>query len=326
MTVQSMTNVKTSDYEAALGQIRALEDAGADLIRVSVPDAASAETLKSLVNAAHVPIIADIHYDFKLALRSIEAGAHKIRLNPMNLSSEGLREVARAAREAAVPIRVGVNQGSAGKRLSALELASAAVDAANLLEDAGAEELVLAVKSSDVRETVAAYRLLDKMTDHPLHIGLTEAGAPGYGGVKSVAAIAALLLDGIGDTIRVSLAGDPVQEVLLGRQILRAAGLDNNFAEVIACPGCARTEIDVSGLASSLERITAAVRSPMKIAVMGCTVNGIGESRNADFGVCGGRNNSAIFEGGKIIKTVVNGDILKTLKELAEEKAAENER
>lgn len=318
--IQSMTNTLTTDVESTVCQIEKLVKAGAELVRVSVPDERSAVAVKEIALRSGVPIIADIHYSAKPALIAIENGAKKIRINPGNMSKSDVSEVVRKCIEYDVPIRVGVNKGSLVGDKSPSALANKAIEYAKIIEDEGFDKIVLAVKSSDVRETVEAYRILDKLCDYPLHVGLTESGTERSGTLKSAVAIGALLLDGIGDTIRVSLATDPVKEVYAAKKILRAVGIDKNYVEVIACPTCARTKIDVSGLAERIETITANFSIPLKIAVMGCTVNGIGESKGADFGVAGGAGKSVLFKDGVILKTVDNEEIENEIIELIKEK------
>ncbi len=318
--IQSMTNTLTTDVESTVCQIEKLVKAGAELVRVSVPDERSAAAVKEIALRSGVPIIADIHYSAKPALIAIENGAKKIRINPGNMSKNDVFEVVRKCIEYDVPIRVGVNKGSLVGDKSPSALANKAIEYAKIIEDEGFDKIVLAVKSSDVRETVEAYRILDKLCDYPLHVGLTESGTERSGTLKSAVAIGALLLDGIGDTIRVSLATDPVKEVYAAKKILRAVGIDKNYVEVIACPTCARTKIDVSGLAERIETITANFSIPLKIAVMGCTVNGIGESKGADFGVAGGAGKSVLFKDGVILKTIDNEEIENEITELIKEK------
>ena len=318
--IQSMTNTLTTDVESTVCQIEKLVKEGAELVRVSVPDERSAVAVKEIALRSGVPIIADIHYSAKPALIAIENGAKKIRINPGNMSKSDVSEVVRKCIEYDVPIRVGVNKGSLVGDKSPSALANKAIEYAKIIEDEGFDKIVLAVKSSDVRETVEAYRILDKLCDYPLHVGLTESGTERSGTLKSAVAIGALLLDGIGDTIRVSLATDPVKEVYAAKKILRAVGIDKNYVEVIACPTCARTKIDVSGLAERIETITANFSIPLKIAVMGCTVNGIGESKGADFGVAGGAGKSVLFKDGVILKTVDNEEIENEIIELIKEK------
>lgn len=320
VVIQSMTNTITSDAEKTLAQVKRLAAAGAELVRVSVPDKESALAMKKIVEGSPVPIVADIHYSAEPALIAIENGAAKIRINPYNMSEDAVRKVVNKCAEYNVPIRVGVNKGSAKDAKTPEDLALSAVGCAKIIEDAGWDKIVLAVKSSNVRETVEAYRRLYEMTDYPLHVGLTEAGTMKSGMIKSAVAIGSLLLDGIGDTVRVSLATDPVREIYAAKRILRAVGLDKNYVEVIACPTCARTCIDVTGLSEKLEEMTENVTVPMKIAVMGCTVNGIGESKGADFGVAGGKDKSVIFKNGVIMKTVPNSDIESAINELVAER------
>lgn len=319
VTVQSMCNTLTSDYDATIKSIIELANAGCDIVRVSVPDKASVQSLKRIVLESPIPVVADIHYDYKLALDSIDAGVHKLRINPGNLKKDELKRVAMHAKENAVPIRVGVNQGSQSVKLNPKELASLCYDTQRLMEDAGTDELVLAVKSSNVMDTIEAYRELNKLTDYPLHVGLTEAGTVNMGLTKSNIAIGALLADGIGDTIRVSLTTNPIREVEEGKKILRALGLDREYVEVVACPTCARTCIDVEKYATELENLTKNIKKPLKIAVMGCSVNGIGEAKGADFGVCGGKAQSLIFKDSEIIKSVDNQNVLNELLSLMEE-------
>lgn len=319
ITVQSMTNTDTRDVNATVRQIESLAAAGADLVRVSIPDRESAFAIAEIVKNSPVPLIGDVHFSAEPALIAIDNGISKIRVNPSNLSEEGLKKVVNKCIEKNVPMRVGVNRGSGKNNLSVEELVDLTVETSKKIEKMGWDKLVLAVKTSSVPETVKAYRLLAKKTDYPLHVGLTEAGTASFGTIKSDIAIGSLLLDGIGDTIRVSLSGDPVQEVYEAKRILRAVGIDKRFVEVIACPTCARTEIDVEGLAKKIEKITANLKKPLKIAVMGCVVNGIGEGKDADFGVAGGKNTSILFKNGEIYKTVRNEEIEKELLALCEE-------
>lgn len=323
ITIQSMTNTLTYDIEATKSQISALKNAGADLVRVSIPDLESANAIKELVSCG-IPLIGDIHFSEKPALIAIDNGISKIRLNPSNMSSDGIRQVVKRCIEHNIPIRVGVNKGSIGAA-TPQKLASLCMDTAHLIEDLGWDKLVLAVKTSNVRETVEAYRELSKLTDYPLHIGLTEAGTKASGECKSAVAIGSLLLDGIGDTIRVSLATDPVQEIYAAKSILRAVGIDKNFVEIIACPTCSRTQINVSELAEKVEEYTKNMSIPLKIAIMGCVVNGIGEAKEADFGIAGGKNISALFKDKKIIKHIPNDNIYQEIIKLVEEYNSKNE-
>lgn len=321
--MQTMTNTATSDVKATVESVLRLKNAGADIVRVSVPDLRSAAALKEIISETDMPIVADVHFDPELAIASIEAGAHKLRLNPANMPVSALNNIASAAKERRIPVRIGVNEGSLKEDLSPESLAKMTADWAKRLEDLGLTDLVLAVKSSDVKRTVEAYRALDKMSPHPLHIGLTESGTRRSGSLKSAIAIGALLLDGIGDTLRVSLSGDPVYEVDWGYRLLRAAGVRKDFVEVIACPTCARTQIDVNGFAERIEELTLGCRVPVKVAVMGCAVNGIGESRGAEIGVCGGKEKSLIFKGGKPYKQVSNDCVFDEIIGLIKQKIGE---
>lgn len=322
ITIQSMTNTLTYDIEGTKAQILALKNAGADLVRVSIPDIESANAIKELVKC-DIPLIGDIHFSEKPALIAIENGISKIRLNPSNMTKEGIKNVVKMCKEYNIPIRVGVNKGSVGEA-TPQKLASLCMDTAHLIEDFGWDKLVLAVKTSNVRETVEAYRELSKLTDYPLHIGLTEAGTKASGECKSAVAIGSLLLDNIGDTIRVSLACDPVQEIYAAKRILRAVGIDKNFVEIIACPTCARTQINVSELAERVEKFTEDMSLPLKIAIMGCVVNGIGEAKDANFGVAGGKSISALFKDKNIIKHIPNDNIYQELIKLIEEYSSKN--
>ncbi|MBR0388044.1 MAG: flavodoxin-dependent (E)-4-hydroxy-3-methylbut-2-enyl-diphosphate synthase [Clostridia bacterium] len=301
--VQSMTNTDTRDVEATLAQIRALAEAGCDLVRVSVYDAACAEAVRDLVDGSPVPLVADIHFDYRLAVRTMENGIAKMRINPGNIGGEErVRIVADCAKAHHIPIRIGVNSGSVEKELLARYggptpecLVESALGHARLLEKAGFSDIVLSMKSSDVRLTVAAYRLAHQKCDYPLHVGVTEAGLPGQGTVKSAIGIGALLVDGIGDTIRVSLSGDPVPEAKAGWDILRALDLRTRGVQLIACPTCGRTGIPVAEIGARVERELSDVRVPLKVAVMGCIVNGLGEGKEADVGIAGGGNGAGML-------------------------------
>ena len=301
--VQSMTNTDTRDVDATLGQIRALAEAGCDLVRVSVYDEACAEAVRKLVDGSPVPLVADIHFDYRLAIKAMENGIAKMRINPGNIGGEErVRMVADCAKAHHIPIRIGVNSGSVEKDLlakfggpTAEALVESALGHARLLEKAGFYDTVLSMKSSDVKLTVAAYRLAHEKCDYPLHVGVTEAGLPGQGTVKSAIGIGALLLDGIGDTIRVSLSGDPVPEAKAGWDILRALDLRTRGIQLVACPTCGRTGIPVAEIGARVERELSDIRIPLKVAVMGCVVNGLGEGREADVGIAGGGNGSGVL-------------------------------
>lgn len=319
IVIQSMTNTLTADVDATVKQINALADVGADLVRVSVPDIESAHAIKNIVKKSKVPLIGDIHFSAKPAIIAIENGIKKIRVNPYNMSNSDIREVVKKCIEYDIPIRVGVNKGSSKNATTPKKLAESAVECAKRIEDFGFNKLVLAVKSSNVRETVEAYKELSKITDYPLHIGLTEAGTKDSGSIKSAIAIGSLLLDGIGDTIRVSLATDPIEEIYMAKKILRAVGIDKDYAEVIACPTCARTNINVEELATRVEKLTMGIDKKLKVAVMGCVVNGIGESKDADIGVAGGKDKSVIFVKGEPVTTVSNDQVEEVLMRMIKE-------
>lgn len=303
VSIQSMTNTDTRDVERTRSQIQALADAGCDIVRVSVYDESCVKAVRELVEASPVPLVADIHFDHKLAIGAIEQGIHKLRINPGNIGGEAnVREVAACARAHHVPIRIGVNSGSVERDLlqkhggpTPAALVESALSHAAMLENAGFDDIIIAVKASTIRDTVEANRLLASVCEYPLHLGLTEAGLPGRGTVKSTIAIGALLLDGIGDTIRVSLAGDPIVEPGAAKDILRALGLRGGV-DIVACPTCGRTCIDVIGIAERIEAETKDDPTPLTIAIMGCVVNGPGEAREADIGIAGGKTGSVLFQ------------------------------
>jgi (E)-4-hydroxy-3-methylbut-2-enyl-diphosphate synthase len=302
-----MTNTDTRDVGATLAQIRALADAGCDLVRVSVYDEACVGAARALTDASPVPLIADIHFNAELAIGAAENGYAKLRLNPGNIGGgDNIRRVADCARAHRIPIRVGVNAGSLERDLLARHggptpeaLAESALNSARLLERHGFDDIVLAVKTSHTVDTIRAFRLVAKQCDYPLHIGLTEAGLPEDGVIKSAVALGALLADGIGDTMRVSLSGDPLPEADAARNILRAVGLLRDRPEIIACPTCGRTCIDVPTLARRVRGALAGVHIPLRVAVMGCVVNGPGEAREADIGIAGAPGGAALFVRGE---------------------------
>ena len=328
--VQSMTNTDTRDVPASLAQIRALAEAGCDLVRVSVYDEACAKAVRDLVDGSPVPLVADIHFDHKLAIAAAENGIAKLRLNPGNVGGEAnVRAVADCAKAHHIPIRIGVNTGSVEKELLAKYshptaecLVESALRHAAMLERAGFSDIVLSMKASDVRLTIETYRLAAKRCDYPLHLGVTEAGLPGQGTVKSAIGIGSLLADGIGDTIRVSLTGDPVPEAAAAWSILKALGLRQKGAQLVACPTCGRTRIDVKGIAERVERELADLPVPLKVAVMGCVVNGPGEAREADVGIAGGDGVGALFVKGQPPRKV-EGDLAEALIAEAKRIAAE---
>ena len=321
LTIQSMTNTKTSDVEATIAQILALEAAGCDIIRVAVPDMAAAEAIRHIKPAMRVPLVADIHFDWRLAIAAMENGVDKIRLNPGNIGHEDrVRAVVDVARDRGIPIRIGVNAGSLDKEMLALyggvcpeALVESALSHVRILETLNYPEIVLSVKSSNVPLSMATHRLLAEKTDYPLHIGVTEAGTPYRGIIKSAVGIGALLLDGIGDTLRVSLTGDPVEEVRAAREILRACGLYNKGIEFISCPTCGRTQINLIEIAERVEAALEGVDIPLKVAVMGCAVNGPGEARDADIGIAGGSGEALLFRKGEIIRKIPEDRIVEEL-------------
>ncbi len=312
VSIQSMTNTATSDASATLAQIRELAALGCEIIRVAVPDQNAVAALPAILAGSPIPVIADIHFDYKLALGAISAGIHGIRLNPGNIgSADRVRQVAEKAGEAGIPIRVGANSGSLAEELRHLPLPDALVQSAlaqcRLLEEYGFRNIKVSLKASNVPATVAAYEKFAELSDYPLHLGVTEAGTPQNGIVKSAVGIGALLLRGLGDTIRVSLTAPPQQEIAPARRILEAAGLREAAPEIVSCPTCGRTEIDLILLAEKVENLIEEIKQQgrritlKKIAVMGCVVNGPGEARDADLGVAGGKNRLALFKHGEII-------------------------
>lgn len=321
VSVQSMTNTNTADVEATLAQVRELEEAGCDIVRVAVPDAEAADALDRIIGGASIPVVADIHFDQALALRAIEQGVAGIRINPGTLAGgrKKLIPIARAAAERRIAVRVGVNAGSLERRLlgagahaEAEALAKSALEGAAALEDLGVRHIKISVKASDVRRTIDAYRVVADWTSWPLHVGVTEAGTLMSGTVKSAVGIGALLAEGIGDTIRVSLTAPPVEEVRVGRRILACLGL-TPAPEVISCPTCARAEIDVMETAARVERVLEGCRVPIRVAVMGCAVNGPGEARDADVGLAGGREGALLFAGGRLLRRVGPGEMTEAL-------------
>lgn len=320
VSVQSMTNTDTRDVEATLAQIRALAQAGADIVRVSVYDMDCAKAVRALVDGSPVPLVADIHFDHRLAIAAAENGISKLRINPGNIGGEqNVRALADCVKAHHIPVRIGVNSGSVEREIlqkyggpTPEGMLESALEHARMLERCGFYDMVLSMKASNVPDTYAVYRLAAERCDYPLHVGVTEAGLPGEGTLKSAIGIGALLLAGIGDTIRVSLTGDPVPEVRAGLDILRAVGLRRDHISYISCPTCGRTCIDVGGIMARVQKELADVRAPLKVAVMGCVVNGPGEAREADVGVAGGRDGGALFVKGKAPRKV-QGDLAQAL-------------
>ncbi|MDO4542769.1 MAG: flavodoxin-dependent (E)-4-hydroxy-3-methylbut-2-enyl-diphosphate synthase, partial [Bacillota bacterium] len=310
IVIQSMNNIKTADIEGSLGQLRALAVQGCQVGRLAVPDQESAEALSEIVPASPIPLVADIHFDHRLALAAVKNGINALRINPGNIGSEAkVREVIAAAKDRDVPIRIGINGGSLEKELLAKygrtpeALVESALGQVSIFEKYGFEDIKISVKSSSVTETVAAYRLLAEKVDYPLHIGVTEAGTLLKGSIKSALGIGLLLSEGIGDTIRVSLTGDPVNEVIVAKEILKGLDLRNEGIEIISCPTCGRTKVDLEKLVADAERELAAItlKRPLTVAVMGCEVNGPGEAREADYGIACGRGQGLLFKEGNIL-------------------------
>lgn len=318
VVVQSMTNTDTRDWESTVSQIRRLEAAGCEMVRVAVPDREAAESLARIKAAIGIPLIADIHFDHRLALDALAAGVDGLRLNPGNIGGpDRVRKVAKAARERSVPIRIGVNSGSLEKDLLARfgrptpeAMVESAMRHVELLEDHGFDLIKISLKSSDVVDTVASYRLLSERTDYPLHLGVTEAGTLLNGAIKSALGIGILLFDGIGDTLRVSLTRNPEDEIPVAYSILRSLRLRERGVELISCPTCGRTEIDLIPMAEEAERLLRTVRTPLKVAIMGCVVNGPGEAREADVGIAGGRGKGILFKKGERVDTVAEQELL----------------
>ena len=304
--IQSMTNTKTEDVAATVAQIQALTAAGCDIIRCAVPTMEAAEALTEIKKQVSIPVVADIHFDYCLALAAIEHGADKIRINPGNIgSTERVRAVVDAAKERGIPIRVGVNSGSLEKDLvekyhgvTAEGIVESALDKVHLIEDMGYDNLVISIKSSDVMMCVKAHELIATQTDHPLHVGITESGTIISGNIKSSIGLGLILHQGIGDTIRVSLTGDPLEEIKSGKLILRTLGLRKGGVEVVSCPTCGRTRIDLIGLANQVENMVADIPLDIKVAVMGCVVNGPGEAKEADIGIAGGIGEGLLIKNG----------------------------
>jgi (E)-4-hydroxy-3-methylbut-2-enyl-diphosphate synthase len=321
IAIQSMTNTKTSDIESTMLQIEALCDAGCEIVRLSAPDVASAKAFKGLKQRCDIPLVADIHFDYKLAIIAIENGADKIRINPGNIGDEeNIKKVVDCAKAHNIAIRVGVNGGSIQKDLlnkygnSAKALAISGIENAKIVEHMGFYDMVLSVKSSSVFKTIEANRMIASALDYPIHIGVTEAGTYENSIIKSAAAFAPLLMEGIGDTIRVSITGDPVSEIHAAKKILNLIGVRKFGVEVISCPTCARTCIEVEKLALEVEKALVGFDKNIKVAVMGCAVNGPGEAKDADIGVAGGKGEGLIFLRGEKLKKVKQEDLLEELK------------
>lgn len=321
--IQSMTNTKTSDVEATVNQIKALEEAGCDIVRVAVPDMEAARAIAEIKKQTSIPLVADIHFNYELALKSMENGADKIRINPGNIGSKDrVLKVVSMAKEKGVPIRIGVNSGSLERDLlrkyghvTAEALVESALSHVRILEELDFYDTVISIKASDVLLAYKAYQLIAEKTDYPLHVGITEAGTIYRGTIKSAVGIGSILLSGVGDTIRVSLTGHPVEEIKAAKEILRSLGLYSKGVQFISCPTCGRTQIDLISIAQQVEKALENYEKPIKVAVMGCVVNGPGEAREADIGIAGGRNNAVLFKKGEIIRKVSEENIVEALLE-----------
>ncbi len=321
ITVQSMTNTDTRDVESTVAQIRKLEEVGCEIIRCTVQDNEAADALSEIISRINIPLVADIHFDYRLALKSIENGVAKLRINPGNIGNKDrVREVVQAAQAKGIPIRIGVNSGSLQRDIlqhyggvCPEALVDSALRHVEILENLNFFDIAISVKSSDVQEMIDAYRLLSKKIDYPLHVGVTESGTIKRGTIKSSVGIGSLLSEGIGDTIRVSLTGDPVEEIFVGKEILKALGIIKEGIELISCPTCGRTQLDLIKIAKEVEERLSSVKQHIKIAVMGCAVNGPGEARRADIGIAGGNGEGLIFRKGEIIRKIKEEDLVEEL-------------
>ena len=320
VSVQSMTNTDTRDVAATVAQIKRLEEVGCELVRVAVPDETAANQLLAIKKAISIPLIADIHFNYRLALIAVEQGVDGLRLNPGNIGSAArVREVVAVCRERAIPIRIGVNGGSLEKEVvekygyTPEALVESAMGHVRLLEDENFDLIKISLKSSDVMATLTAYRLLAKRVDYPFHIGITEAGTKLRGAIKSAAGLALLLGEGLGDTLRVSLTAAPEEEIFVAFEILKSLGLRQRGIEFISCPTCGRTEVELIKLADQVEKALAHIQEPLKIAVMGCVVNGPGEARHADFGIAGGKGVGLLFRQGEVLGKLPESELVKAL-------------
>lgn len=321
--IQSMTNTRTEDVKATVEQILRLEEAGCEIIRCTVPTMEAALALKEIKRYIHIPLVADIHFDYKMAIAAMENGADKIRINPGNIGSKDkVAQVVAVAKERNIPIRVGVNSGSLEKELvekyhgvTAEGIVESALDKVHIIEDLGYDNLVISIKSSDVLMCAKAHELLASQTNYPLHVGITESGTLWSGNIKSALGLGVILYQGIGDTIRVSLTGDPVEEIKSAKLILRTLGLRKGGIEVVSCPTCGRTKIDLIGLANQVEAMVQDIPLDIKVAVMGCAVNGPGEAKEADIGIAGGIGEGLLIKHGEIMKKVPEEELLETLRQ-----------
>lgn len=321
--IQSMTNTKTQDIAATVEQIKSLQEAGCDIVRIAVPDMEAAEAVKRIKREISIPLVVDIHFDYRLAIQSIKNGADKIRINPGNIGDkERVKQVVQAAKERDIPIRIGINSGSLEKDIlnkyghpTADALVESTINNIGLIESMNFNDIVISIKSSDVMLTVESYMKASKVTDYPLHLGITEAGTVLAGSIKSSVGLGILLYNGIGDTIRVSLTGDPVEEIYAAREILKSLKLMKSGIEIISCPTCGRTNVDLIRVVEEVEALTRGVKPkrPMKLAVMGCAVNGPGEAKEADLGIAGGRGEFLLFRKGEIIKKIPQENVIEEL-------------
>lgn len=321
ISIQSMTNTDTRDAKATLDQIKKLQEIGCYIIRCAVPDMEASEALKIITKESKIPVVADIHFDYRLALESIKNGVDALRINPGNIGSiKKVKMVAEAAKDKSIPIRVGVNSGSLQKdildrygKVCPEALVESALQHVQILEKCNFNDIVISIKSSNVMQMIESYRLISEKVDYPLHLGVTEAGTTFRGTIKSSVGIGSLLAEGIGDTIRVSITGDPIEEIKIGKEILRSLGYINKGIEFVSCPTCGRTNIDLISIAEEVEKRLSDCNKDIKVAVMGCVVNGPGEAREADIGIAGGKGEGLIFKKGEIIKKVKEEHIIDEL-------------
>jgi (E)-4-hydroxy-3-methylbut-2-enyl-diphosphate synthase len=327
ISVQSMTKTDTRDVPSTIRQIKKLEKTGCEIIRVAVPDVEAANVLPQIKQKINIPLVADIHFDYRLALKAIDSGVDKLRINPGNIGAKWkVKEIVEATAERKIPIRIGVNAGSVPRdilakyrNVSAKALVEAAVRHIKILEDLNFNDIVISVKAFDVPTTIQAYELMSKKTDYPLHLGITEAGLPQSGAIRSALGIGLLLAKGIGDTIRVSLTGDPTEEVRVGHEILKSLNLRDYGPTIISCPTCGRCEIDLISLTKKVEQEVKNINAPLKIAVMGCVVNGPGEARYADVGIAGGKGYGLLFRKGKVVGKIKENDLVKALLDVVQD-------
>ncbi|MFC7442259.1 flavodoxin-dependent (E)-4-hydroxy-3-methylbut-2-enyl-diphosphate synthase [Laceyella putida] len=331
VVIQSMTTTKTHDVKATVAEIKRLEEAGCQIVRVACPDMRAAEAIADIKKEVKIPLVADIHFDYKLALKAIEGGIDKIRINPGNIGRrEKVEAVVKAAKERGIPIRIGVNAGSLEKRIldkygypTADGMIESAKHHVGILEDLGFEDIIISMKASDVRLAIEAYQKAAATFRYPLHLGITESGTLFSGTIKSSAGLGALLAMGIGNTVRISLSADPVEEVKVARELLKAFGLAANAATLISCPTCGRIEIDLISIANEIEEYIATVKAPIKVSVLGCAVNGPGEAKEADIGIAGARGEGLLFRHGEIVRKIPEKDMVAELKKEIDKLAEE---